>query len=152
MSTFLFRLGRWCARHPFKTIGAWFLVAVAIFGASGRFGDELVDDYAVPGVESQDGTDVLEERFPEFAGASSRVVFHTEDGRIDDAENQAIVDDTIASPERGRRRQLRDRPLRPGGLDRQRRREDRVRHDPVRRAVAAARALRGRRGGGRGRP
>ena len=36
---------------------------------------------------------MLEERFPEFAGAASRVVFHTEDGRIDDPENRAIVDD-----------------------------------------------------------
>ena len=92
MSTFLFRLGRWCARHPFRTISAWLLVALAIFAAQGQFGDELVDDYSVPGVESQEGTDLLEERFPEFAGAASRVVFHTEDGRIDDPENRALVD------------------------------------------------------------
>ena len=84
MSTFLFKLGRWCARHPFKTMSTWFVVALAVFAASAQFGDELVDDYAVPGVESQEGTDVLEERFPEFAGASSRIVFHTADGRIDD--------------------------------------------------------------------
>src|SRR5262245_59866351 len=96
MSNFLFRLGRWCARHPFKTIGAWILVAFAIFGASNTFGAELVDDYSVPGVESQDGTDVLEERFPEFAGASSRIVFHTEDGRIDDPENRAAVEQALA--------------------------------------------------------
>jgi putative drug exporter of the RND superfamily len=96
MSTFLFRLGRWCARHPFKTISAWFLLALAIFTASAQFGDDLVDDYSVPGVESQEGTDVLEERFPEFAGAASRVVFHTEDGRIDDPDHRAIVDDTIS--------------------------------------------------------
>jgi RND superfamily putative drug exporter len=96
MSTFLFRLGRWCARHPFRTISAWLLVALAIFAASGRFGDELVDDYSVPGVESQEGTDLLEERFPEFAGAASRVVFHTDDGRIDDPEYRALVDQAIA--------------------------------------------------------
>jgi putative drug exporter of the RND superfamily len=96
MSTFLFRLGRWCALHPFKTIAAWFLLALAIFAASAQFGDDLVDDYSVPGVESQEGTDVLEARFPEFAGAASRVVFHTEDGRIDDAEHRATVEKTIS--------------------------------------------------------
>ena len=46
----------------------WFLVAIAMFGASARFGDDLVDDFALPGVESQRGTDVLEGRFPNSLG------------------------------------------------------------------------------------
>ena len=40
------------------------LLAVAVVAASSQFGGELVDDYKVPGVESQQGTDVLEERLP----------------------------------------------------------------------------------------
>ncbi len=30
MSAFLFRLGRICARHPFRVIGIWLVAAVAI--------------------------------------------------------------------------------------------------------------------------
>jgi RND superfamily putative drug exporter len=50
MSNFLFKLGRWCARHPLRTMAAWIVVAVAVFVASDRLGGELVDDYKVPGV------------------------------------------------------------------------------------------------------
>jgi putative drug exporter of the RND superfamily len=96
MSTFLFRLGRGCARHPFRTMTVWLLVAVAVFAAKSSFGDELADDFQVPGVESQEGTDVLKEHFPEFSGAAGRVVFHTEDGRIDDAEERALVEAVVA--------------------------------------------------------
>ena len=77
MSSFLFRLGRWCARHPYRTIVAWLLVAVSVFGMKAQFGGELVDDFKVPGVESQNGTDVLKETFPEFSGAASRVLSGT---------------------------------------------------------------------------
>jgi putative drug exporter of the RND superfamily len=97
MSSFLFRLGRGCARHPFRTMTVWLLVAVAVFAAKSSFGDELVDDFKVPGVESQQGTDVLKESFPEFSGAAGRVVFHTEDGRIDDAEERALVEEAVAT-------------------------------------------------------
>jgi RND superfamily putative drug exporter len=96
MSSFLYRLGRWCARHPLRTVLAWFAIAVLVFAGKAQIGGELVDDYAVPGVESQHGTDVLEERFPEFAGAASRVVFHTDEGRIDDARHAEIVGEAIA--------------------------------------------------------
>jgi RND superfamily putative drug exporter len=95
MSSFLFRLGRWCARHPYRTIVAWLLVAVSVFGMKAQYGGELVDDFKVPGVESQNGTDVLKETFPEFSGAASRVVFHTEDGRLDDAAHRSLVSDAV---------------------------------------------------------
>jgi RND superfamily putative drug exporter len=95
MSRFLFRLGRWCAHHPVKTIAVWILVALAVFGASSRFGAGLVNNFSVPGVESQEGTDVLKEKFPAFAGAASRVVFHVDEGYIDDTEHHAAVERAI---------------------------------------------------------
>jgi RND superfamily putative drug exporter len=91
MSTFLFNLGRRCARHPFRTLGVWLLVAVAVLGLHSRFGDELVDDFKVPGVESQEANDVLSQRFPAFAGTSGRIVFHVEEGRIDDPGPRAEI-------------------------------------------------------------
>ena len=38
MSAFLYRLGRNCARHPFRVIGIWLLAAVAIVALQGAAG------------------------------------------------------------------------------------------------------------------
>jgi RND superfamily putative drug exporter len=96
MSQFLYRLGRRTAAHPFRTIGVWVLVAVAVFAWQGAAGSEPVNDFRVPGVESQQASDTLADQFPDFAGASGRVVFHVDEGRVDDAANRAAVDDAVA--------------------------------------------------------
>jgi RND superfamily putative drug exporter len=96
MSQFLYRLGRRTAAHPFRTIGVWVLVAVAVFAWQGAAGGEPVNDFRVPGVESQQASDTLADQFPDFAGASGRVVFHVDEGRVDDAANRAAVDDAVA--------------------------------------------------------
>ena len=95
MSQFLFRLGRRCARHPFRTIGAWALVAFMVLTLASRIGGDYEDDFTVPGVESQAATDLLEERFPAQAGETGRVVFHVDEGRIDEPERQAAVRATL---------------------------------------------------------
>ena len=82
MSQFLFRLGRGCARHPFRTLGGWLLVAAVVLSLASGLGGDYVNDYTVPGVESQEATDALQERFPSRAGESGRVVFHVEGPRL----------------------------------------------------------------------
>jgi putative drug exporter of the RND superfamily len=96
MSQFLFRLGRRCATHPFRTIGVWVLIAVAVFAWDGAAGGEPTNDYRVPGVESQHASDTLADQFPTFAGASGRVVFHVDDGRIDTAANRGAIEGAVA--------------------------------------------------------
>ena len=96
LSRFLYRLGRRCAAHPFRTMGAWLVLAVAIFGLSSTVGGDPVNDYRVPGVESQHALDTLKARFPEFSGASGRVVFHVDNGRIDDATHARAVEQAVA--------------------------------------------------------
>jgi putative drug exporter of the RND superfamily len=95
MSQFLFRLGRRCARHPFRTLAAWAVVAVAVLSLASRVGGDYEDDFTVPGVESQAATDLLEERFPAQAGETGRVVFHVDEGRIDEPEREAAVQATL---------------------------------------------------------
>ena len=96
LSRFLYRLGRRCAAHPFRTMGAWLVLAVAIFGLSSTVGGDPVNDFRVPGVESQHALDTLKARFPEFSGASGRVVFHVDNGRIDDATHARAVEQAVA--------------------------------------------------------
>jgi RND superfamily putative drug exporter len=95
VSQFLFRLGRRTARHPFRTIGAWALVAFVVLSLASRIGGDYQDNFTVPGVESQAATDVLEERFPAQAGETGRAVFHVDEGRIDEPERQAAVRATL---------------------------------------------------------
>ena len=91
MSGFLYRLGQRCARHPFRVLGIWLLIAVSMFALKGSFGGGYSDKFTVPGVESQQATDTLKEKFPEFSGTSGRIVFRTADGRIDEGVAAAGV-------------------------------------------------------------
>ncbi|MET1049750.1 MAG: MMPL family transporter, partial [Acidimicrobiales bacterium] len=95
MSEFLYNLGARGARHPFRTLAVWLVLAAVTFGAASSFGGELTDDFKVPGVESQKGIDTLTERFPTFSGASGRIVFYDEDDPIDSPENRAEIDEAI---------------------------------------------------------
>ena len=68
MSSFLYRLGQRCARHPWRVVGVWLLIALAVLGLNYRLGGSTKDNFTVPGVEAQRATDLLNDHFPEFSG------------------------------------------------------------------------------------
>jgi RND superfamily putative drug exporter len=82
MSNALFRLGRWVAVHRRVVVLVWLAVIVGLVAANRGAGGGTVDDFEVPGVESQETIDLLKERFPERSGATAMVVFHVPDGGI----------------------------------------------------------------------
>jgi RND superfamily putative drug exporter len=96
MSRVLYRLGGFAARHPWRVIGAWLAAAVVVLGLAGSVGGALNDDYVIPGTSSQRAYDLLQDKFPAFAGADARVVVHTDDGTLDhtalDATRQQLSD------------------------------------------------------------
>ena len=53
MSAFLSRLGRSCARHPFRVLGAWLVVAISILAVQGAAGGRYDNRIRIPGVEAQ---------------------------------------------------------------------------------------------------
>jgi len=55
-------------------IGAWFLVAIVVVGASAGFGRELEDSFDVPGLDSQDAIDLLSAAQSDRAGLTAQVV------------------------------------------------------------------------------
>ena len=91
MSEFLFRLGRRTARHPYRTLGVWLLIAIAVFSLQSSFGGEVANDFRVPGVEAQQARDLLKERFPTQSGSAGQVVFHVPDGRLDEPGRRAEI-------------------------------------------------------------
>jgi RND superfamily putative drug exporter len=93
MSAFLYRLGRSCARHPFRVLGLWLVAAIAVVSLQGSVGGAYKDNFRIPGAESQQATDILTSRFPGQSGASTRMVLHTDDGRLDDAAHKSSIDE-----------------------------------------------------------
>jgi putative drug exporter of the RND superfamily len=84
------RLGRFAARRHWLVIGAWLVVAVGL-GLANRAADgKPVDVYSIPGSQSQEAEDLLEEHFPAASGDSARVVFEDHDG-VCDAPAPAIA-------------------------------------------------------------
>jgi RND superfamily putative drug exporter len=96
MSSFLYRLGQRSARHPFRVIGMWLVVAIAVLGLHTQLGGEMKDNFTAPGTEAQRADDLLTDRFTALSAASGQIVFHAEQGAITDPQNEAAVDAALA--------------------------------------------------------
>ncbi|MGA5122269.1 MMPL family transporter [Streptomyces pseudogriseolus] len=100
MATFLHRIGHWAFRRRLTVLLLWVAVLAAVFlGAAGAA--EAPDDTAsLPGIESQEAFDLIDERFPgaDAEGAEARIVFVAEDGgHVTSAANRAAIDTLVAS-------------------------------------------------------
>jgi RND superfamily putative drug exporter len=82
MSQFLGRLGRASARHHWRTLGIWVVVAFALVALSGSLGGEPVDNFRLPNSDAQRGIDVLERNFRTESGSSAYVVFDAQRGDL----------------------------------------------------------------------
>jgi putative drug exporter of the RND superfamily len=74
MSHALYRLGRFAARRPWVAIGAWVAVAALVIAASGAFGRDFDDSFEVPGLDSQQATDLMTAARSDRAGLTAHVV------------------------------------------------------------------------------
>ena len=99
MSRFLYRLGRSSARHPWRVVGAWLLIALAVFSLNSAVGGETTDDFALPGTETQAATDLLQDSFPAQSGASGQIVFHAGGAQLSDPGPRADIAATVAALE-----------------------------------------------------
>jgi RND superfamily putative drug exporter len=81
MNRLIRRLVDISARHPWRTIGTWAVVAALLVGLTGALGGKLVDDFSAPGSESADAMELLEARFPAVAGGGALAVFAVEEGQ-----------------------------------------------------------------------
>ena len=107
MTSLLRNLARATTRRPRLSIAVLVLLLVAAIGAGTSAGGELVDDFSVPGIESQRAQDLIAERFPGQGGDSATVVLTGDLGeragaigtameRIADAPHVSAVEDPLA--------------------------------------------------------
>src|SRR5262245_17501003 len=76
----LTRLGRACYRRRWSVLVGWAGLVVGLMSLSSAYGGEFVNDFTLPGSESQVAQEVLEAHgFPTHAGESGQIVFAADD-------------------------------------------------------------------------
>ena len=95
MSRALHRLGRFSVRRRRPVVVAWLLAAGLLWLAVAGSGGSYSGDFRIPGAESQRATDLLEERFPQVAGATAQVVVHTPDGDLTAGHEARALGDLV---------------------------------------------------------
>ena len=85
----LYKLGKWAVKRRRLVVAVWVVIVIAA-AVSGRiWGGEFVDDFRLPGSESEQARELLEEDFPSQAGGSARIVFSAPEGLREPAAQEA---------------------------------------------------------------
>ncbi|MFC8858351.1 MMPL family transporter [Streptomyces sp. NPDC057144] len=99
MAAFLYRMGRLAFRRRWTVALVWAAVLAAV-GLAGMTAPEAEEEpFSMPGIESQEAFDLMEDRFPGAAadGATARIVFVSPTGeKITATENKEAVEAAIA--------------------------------------------------------
>jgi RND superfamily putative drug exporter len=85
-------LAAWCHDRRRAVIGLWIAAFVVSIGLWATSAGEFVNNFQLPGTESQRTYDLLSERFPEQSGDTASVVFAVEDGGVLDAANRPQIE------------------------------------------------------------
>ncbi len=100
MATFLYRLGRGSFRLRWLVLAVWVLVIGGVAAAAAALEQETNPEFVLPGTESQEAFDLLEERFPQMSadGASASIVFQAAEGEtVLDEDNAALIEALAAT-------------------------------------------------------
>ncbi|WP_318200265.1 MMPL family transporter [Streptomyces sp. SCL15-4] len=97
MATFLCRLGRFSFRRRRPVALLWVVLLVGAGVLAGRAPAAPPNDFSMPGTEAQQAYDLLEQDFPELKadGATARVVFRAEDGKVTDPQTRRAIGETV---------------------------------------------------------
>ena len=92
MASGLYRLGRWCFRHRVFVLIAWLVLLVGLGILATSVKQPLNNSFTIPGTESQQALDLLNQKFPGTGGTQAQVVFsvHAPGTLTDSAHHQAI--------------------------------------------------------------
>ncbi|MFF6774082.1 MMPL family transporter [Streptomyces sp. NPDC012637] len=94
----LYRIGHWCARHFLVVIVLW-LAAVAGLQVTDRaVGGAFSDNFALPGVQSAEGLDVLQAHDPAAGGYAAQIVLNRPSGPL--TQDASTVNSAVAALEK----------------------------------------------------
>ena len=85
-------LAAWCHDRRRTVLGLWaaaFVISILLWGGAAG---EYVNNFRLPGTESQRAYDLLKEKFPEQSGDTASVVFAVDQGRVLDPANRGTIE------------------------------------------------------------
>jgi RND superfamily putative drug exporter len=85
------KLTRWTIAHRRIVVVAWIVLAVGVLALSQAAGKRNANNFALPNTDSQSAIDLLQSRFPAQAGDADQIVFHTRNGKLNDASARAVI-------------------------------------------------------------
>jgi putative drug exporter of the RND superfamily len=97
VSSMLRRIAVFSARHRALVIGVWLVLLAGLGFASHEAGTKYSSSAQVAGSDSQAANDVMARSFDANLSDASPVVFHAENGKLTDAANRAVVEDSMKS-------------------------------------------------------
>ncbi len=93
----LYRLGGFIARHARWVFGGWLVFAVAIVLIANATGRPTSDDTTIPGSDSTQATDLLEQELPKQANGTVPIVLQAPTGKLTEGANRTAVQKTVKS-------------------------------------------------------
>src|SRR5438876_32532 len=82
----------WCARHPWRVVGTWLGIVVVLIGLNAAFHGKLINDFKIPGSDTQKATDLITAKFGAQKGAALRVVVAAPSGeRLDTGARASAI-------------------------------------------------------------
>src|SRR5688572_17221825 len=93
-------LAAWCHDRRRTVIGLWVAAFVLFAALWATAAGEYVNNFRLPGTESQRAYDLLKERFPAQSGDTANVVFAVDEGGVLDAANRPQIEKVRAEIEK----------------------------------------------------
>jgi len=95
LNNLLERLGAFAARRHWVVIVLWLVILGGLTAANHSFGGTFVNDYTVPGSQSQNGLNVLNSDYSSQGGYGGQLVFHASQGTV--AQQESAVNTATAN-------------------------------------------------------
>jgi RND superfamily putative drug exporter len=115
MASVLNRLGRAAFRRRRLVLAVWLALFAATTVGAMTLSGPTDDTFSIPGTESQQAIDLLQERLPEANGAEGRIVFAAPEGEALTGARRAAIEEAIANVARAPGVQSASNPF-DGGL------------------------------------
>jgi RND superfamily putative drug exporter len=97
MAVYLNRLGAFAFRRRWVVLVAWLVIFVGVAVASASLKGTTSGSFSIPGTQSQQAIDLLQERLPAASGASGRVVFAAAPGQKINATQRTAITTAVAA-------------------------------------------------------
>jgi RND superfamily putative drug exporter len=106
----LARVASACAHHPWRVIAGWVSVFVLLIGLNAAFHGKLINDFKIPGSDTQRATDLITAKFGAQKGAALRVVVAAPAGQRVDTPTRAAAIRKMLAAAKASERTLDDHP------------------------------------------